>query len=95
MTSVTREFVRQAVFDELRSLTRKSDLVVSEGDPLIFKTLLYGDDFGDIFVIEMEHRLRVRTPTREWSKVYTVGDAIDLLMRSLSMAQVSDRPGIA
>lgn len=83
MATLDRESVKQVVFDEIRSLVRKKDLVISEDDPLIFKTLLYGDDFGDIFVIEMEHRLRVRTPTREWSKVYTVGDAIDLLMSSL------------
>lgn len=83
MAVVTREFVRQTVFDEIRSLTRRKDLVVSESDPLIVETLLYGDDFGDIFILEIEGRLRTRTPTREWSQVFTVGDAIDLLMKSL------------
>lgn len=83
MAVVTRELVRQVVFDEIRSLARKKDLVVSEGDPLVVEGLLYGDDFGNIFIVEIEGRLRVRTPTREWAQVFTVGDAIDLLMKSL------------
>lgn len=84
MTGMEREFVRQVVFDEIRSLTRKKDLAVSEDDPLMPETLMYGDDFGNVFIIEIENRLRVRTPMREWSKVYTVGEAIDLLMKSLA-----------
>jgi hypothetical protein len=82
MAGMEREFVRKVVFDEIRSLTRNNDLAISEDDPLIPATLMYGDDFANIFIIEIENRLRIRAPTREWSKVCTVGEAIDLLMRS-------------
>lgn len=84
MESLIRKFVREAVFSEIRSLARNRGLVISEDDPLIVETPMYGDDFGNIFIIEIEGRFGVRTSTREWSKVCTVGKAIDLLMKSLA-----------
>lgn len=81
MPSVSRDYVRDVVFDELRSLTRTPDLVINDTDPVIDSFGIYGDDFGSLFVLELEKRLGVRTSQSDWSRVRTIGDVIDLFVR--------------
>lgn len=83
MNIASRERVKEIVFNTIRSLMRKSDLAIEEKDSINFSTPLYGDDFGNLFIVEVEDSLRVRVPARDWSMVYTVGDAIDLLVRRI------------
>lgn len=78
---MTRERIRDVVFGVIRSLMRNASLVVNESDSINFKTFLYGDDFGNLFVDEVEAILRIRVSAHDWSKVYTVGDAIGALFR--------------
>ena len=62
---------------------RKPDMAGEARDSINYPTLLYWDDFGNLCILGVEEIVRIRTPTREWPKVYTVGDAINLLVRAV------------
>jgi hypothetical protein len=79
---MNRDFIKSVVVDTIRSLMRNRDLIVDESDPVLFRTWWYGNDFGNLLILEIEEALKIRTPTKEWSKVYTVGEAIDLVVRA-------------
>ena len=84
MERIDRASVKQVVVDEIRLITQRPDLIVEEEDSINYDTLWHGDDFGSIFVLEVEDRLKVRVSFRAWSDVRTVGDAIDLLTRMIN-----------
>lgn len=44
--------------------------------------LITGDDFSFVFVPCVEDRLQIRLPVNAWGEVYSVQDAIDLLVRN-------------
>lgn len=42
------------------------------------------DDLSLMFVPDLEKRLKVKIPIKEWNNVYTIQDAIDLLRKYMA-----------
>lgn len=92
MANINRDFVKGVVVGAIQSLMRDKDFIVNEEDSIVFDSILYGDDFGNVLIIEIEDKLKIRTPTSEWSNVYTVRQAIDLVARACAASE-PESPG--
>lgn len=76
------ELVRAAVIAELEGLAPRYAGRISDDDRLLADLKLTGDD-ATAFVLLAAKRLKIKVPPRAWDHVYTVGDAIGVLMSHL------------
>ena len=73
--------VEEAVWETLEGILLTSRSKMRASDYLVRDIKIDSDDLSFIFVPEVEKKLKVKIPVEEWSRVYTVQDAIDLLKR--------------
>ena len=71
--------IENEVFRVLRTLMPRG-VAIGIDQKLIADLNLASDD-GTAMIIEMERKYRVKIPRREWGRVLTVQDVIDLLVR--------------
>jgi len=82
MSVEARDSVREAVIAELEGLAPRYAGKISDGDRLLADLKLTGDD-ATAFVLLAAKRLKIKVPPRAWDHVYTVGDAIGVLVANL------------
>lgn len=73
--------IEEAVFMMLENILVKPRSTFRVTDKLVRDLKIDSDDLSFIFVPELENKLELEVPEEEWSEVYTVQDAINLLKR--------------
>ena len=81
--------IRQTVIGELEDLAPNYSGRIKDTDRLLDDLGLTGDD-ASIFAMQAATRLGIKVPLRAWNQVYTVGDAIDILMTHLTSSASRD-----
>ena len=73
--------IKRAVFEMIENILVKPRSKFRVTDKLVSDLKINSDDLSFIFAPEREKKLGIEVPAEEWSEVYTVQDAINLLKK--------------
>jgi len=76
-----KEDLEKIVFQVLEDILLIPREKISLNDRLIRDLRMESDDATFDFALGLEKKLGIKVPPKEWSNVYTVADAIDLLKK--------------
>ena len=75
--------IAEAVTEVLERVLRRSRTTFSLAEDLVRDLKIASDDLSFMFVPELERKLNVQIPAKEWLSVHTGADACSLLKRHL------------
>ncbi len=81
MTIEFNNKIKEAVFQTLEDVLNISRNKINLTDQLISDLKMDSDDASFDFALGLEKKLGLKIPAEEWSKVWTVEDAINLLIK--------------
>ena len=73
--------IKEAVLETLEELLSTPRSKLKMEDHLTYDLHIPSDELSFIFVPELERKLKVRIPVKEWSSVGTIQEAVGLLRK--------------
>lgn len=72
------EYIKEEVYKMVRDLLGDEKYPINDADDLVKDLCITSDDLSFVFVMKLSSKFNVKIPNKEWMKISTVGESVEL-----------------